>query len=57
MQQLLWVMEKLQDDLSSEEDLKRAMAELADDFRSAVDVLQVRGRAKALETVSGRRLR
>ena len=41
MQQLLWVMEKLQDDLSSEEDLKRGMTELADDFRSAVDVLQV----------------
>ena len=42
MQQLLWVMEKLQDDLSREEDLKRKTTELADDFRSAVDVLQVR---------------
>lgn len=42
MQQLLWVMERLQDELAAEEDRKREALQAAERHRTAIGDLQVR---------------
>eukprot|EP00951_Prasinocladus_malaysianus_P008188 scaffold59224_cov36-Prasinocladus_malaysianus.AAC.1 len=43
MQQLLWVMETLQDELVEEEDIKRHAMAISTQYRNSVELLEVSG--------------